>query len=80
MIAQAMVAPHATFVQVGWRLMVPVLLFTGGLCAAILAPGVSKAGKIEAPEYATLALVLLFVTSFLVRLHLDTQVDPARTL
>lgn len=72
MLIQIMVAPHATFVQVGWRLMVPVLLFCGSLCAAILGPGVSKAGNIEAPEFATLALVLLFIVSFLVSVCLGT--------
>lgn len=65
MLAQVMVAPHATFTQVGWQLMLPSMLFTGSLCAAILGPGVSKAGHIEAPEFATLALVLLSVLSFL---------------
>ena len=66
MLAQIMIAPHATFMQVGWRLMLPVALLSGGLAGAILGPGVSRPGHIGAPEYVTLALVGATIIGFLV--------------
>lgn len=67
MIAQICIAPHGTIMQIGWRLTIPVIIFGGGLCGAILGPGVSKPGHIGAPEYATLVIVTAMVFGFLVK-------------
>ena len=77
MLAQILIAPQATLLQVGWRLAIPMFLIGGALSGAILGPGVSKPGHIGAPEYATLALVMLFMVGFLVK---SCIVHPPRVL